>query len=370
MAVIIFDSGEATRFPTYTNNVYASWQKVANQPSTWEVLQIAVGSHPANGIGVSLLNPYSGSTSFRALCSDVVNNAMRRTLHATQHSEIYLSFMVYFSSLGVATAHDFFAIRDSAFSIVAQLRMNNAGQLLVYAGTTPTLMQTIASGIAAGEWHQIALHIKAGSSSTAVLEVRIDNNTPIDCSGSAMNNAYFVSLGQISVVPGGSLASDQYIDCIQVNDTSGTANNSWPGSPVIPSPSRPDGDTTVTDWVRSSGSNDFDMIKEAAPDLDTTYVSSTVNADSSIYDMSNISNPANTAIRAVCLNIVAKRADVASIIPLVSRGGTTVELAAIPVGADYMSPIEVILEQDPIAESDWTEANFNNTQFGFKHQVD
>jgi hypothetical protein len=90
-----------------------------------------------------------------------------------------------------------------------------------------------------------------------------------------------------------------------------------------------------------------------------------------LYEVSGISEIANTVIVGVCLTAVAKRADAANLIPVVSRGATTVELTALakPVGADYMTPIEWFLEEDPIISGPWTQTNLNATTFGFKHEA-
>jgi hypothetical protein len=357
MAVIAFDSGETTRFPTFALRNLTTWTKVANQPSLWEIKNW----NCLNGVDTTFIN--NGSVSLRCTSAGTTRQSrMRRSIKAATHSDDYVSFIFLAENLP-ATSCDFFSLTTATEALVVRLNLNSAGDILVYAGTTPTLKATIAAGVVSNTWYHISMHVVAGTPGTLV--IRFQDGADVDCSGTDMSPWYYLVIGNLA-----SVTSGWDFQNIQVNDTTGTVNNSWPGNPIIPVPSRPDADTALTDWVRSSGSNDFDMIKEAQPDLDTTYVASTVDADRSTYGMDDISNPPNTAIRAVCLCIVAKRADAASIIPLVSRGGTTIELTPIPIGIDYMTPIEVIIELDPIAASDWTEANFNATQFGFKHQVD
>ena len=356
MAVKIFDSGESTRFPSYTLRTCTPWTKPANQPTPWEIKN----GNCSNGVDSTFIN--NGSVSLRCTNGALARaSRMRRSIPGAPLSDVYVSF-IFLAELIPASSTDFFSMTDAAENLVVRLNLDAAGQILVYAGTAPTLKATIAAGIVSNTWYHISLHVVAGTPGT--LEFKLSDGVPVDCSGTNMAAWTYLVIGNLTAV-----GSGWDFQNIQVNDTTGTVNNSWPGNPIIPAAVRPTADTSITDWARSSGSNDFDMIKEAQPDLDTTYVSSTVNGDRSTYDVGDMANPANSAIRAVCLTIVAKRADAASIIPLVQRGETVVELAAIPIGVDYMTPIEVVIEQDPIAVSDWTEANFNATKFGFKHVV-
>jgi len=354
MALRGFDSGEATKFPTYASRVSSAWSSVANQPSRW---QVKTGAYAAS-MGVDTTDPFYGTTHFHLLSATDRTVAMRRHFAATP-AESYISFVF---KLDALVARDVFQLTTAAATPVTSMRIHSdaSGNILVYAATT--LKKTIVTGWGANTWHQIRIHQKTSDNT---LEVILDNGAIEDCSGTAMLPWYFLVLGNPN--NNTTATSHLYIDAIQVNDTTGSVNNSWPDSPRIPTAIRPDGDTASTDWARSSGSNDSDMIKEEQPDLDTTYVSSSNIGDASRYTFGNLAEPSNAVIVGVCLTIVAKRADAAKIIPVVSRGGTTVELTAVDVETDYMSPIEVIIEQDPIAVGAWTQTNLNATEFGIKH---
>lgn len=357
MALRGFDSGEATQFPTY-GNAPLGWSTAANQPSKWE----RYSNYSSIGrSGVQSSVRYSGTSAFLVRI-DTLNgyrSAMRRTFASAPFSNTFLSLMFLTDSL---TSSTILALTNDAEAISARIVMDASFNILVYAGTgAGTLKATIPTGWSSNQWHNIQLHI---DTTTNTLEIKLDNGATINCSGTAMNPWYFLVIGNAYEDAN---VSNKYYDCIQVNDPSGSVNNSWPGSPLIQTALRPDADTATTDWTRSSGSNDFDMIKETAPDLDTTYVSSVTFGDASTYGFNDISLPANTVIQGVCLTIVAKRADAAKIIPVVSRGGTTIELTAVDVGVDYMAPIEVFIELDPITSAAWTQANLNATDFGFKH---
>ena len=296
---------------------------------------------------------------------------MRRTAADGTWSETYTSFMVNFVTIGANPAHDFFSLTNSSMAISMQLRIDSTGNLTVYAGTTPTLKQTIVISAATNTWHRITIHLKSGTAVTGVLEVSVDEGTPVDCSGTIMASWYYLVLGQITVAPGGSIQSDQCYDCIQVNDTTGVINNSWPTNPKILTATKPNADdASYTQWTRSSGSNDYDMIKEVSPDLDTTYVSSNASGDVSSYEFTTTTTePSNVVIIGVCLTAVAKRVDTAFLTPVLVRGATYLEVTAMKkaVGADYMNPIEWFMETDPITGVAWLMTDLNTTEFGFKH---
>jgi len=355
MALKGFHSGEDTRFPSYaTRNTSSSWTKVANQPSRWEVRS----NHDFAAMGIDTNLAYTGTTSVRVHSAAGGGGfcQMRRHFGAT-FTESYLSLMFQVSLL---QSRILFTLTDSGGNIAVRVMSDDLGRILVYAGTTLTLKKTIVTGWGASEWHQIRMHMKP---STSTLEIKLDGGNTVDCSGTTFGNWYYIQLCGTVVAN----SDDVWFDCFQVNDTTGSVNNSWPDTPRIPTGLHPDADTAITDWTRSSGSNDFDMIKELAPDLDSTYVYSNVFNEASRFDFVDLAEPANSVIIGVCLSIVGKRADDAKIVPVVSRGGSSVELTAVTLNQDYMTPTEVIIELDPITAAAWTQTNLNATTFGIKH---
>jgi len=357
MALKGLDSGEATRFPIYTARTAGSWTKPVHEPSAWQVISSNSGY---SSEGVATTDPYHGNTHFRVQCTNAAHTAAMRREFGADFSETYLAFHVKFDSL---TNAPFFFLRTSADAIAVRLNIDSTGNLLVYAGTTPTLKRTIATAITPNNWHHIELHVKAAVSGT--LEIKLDSGAALDCSGTNMSAWRLLEFGNH---PTTSILYAQ-MDSLQVNDTTGTVNNSWPGTPRIPGAIRPNQDTAATDWTRNSEDADYKTIDEPAPDEDNSYIYSSADGDTSIFEFSDMAEPANSLIPGIVLTIVAKRADPAQIIPIVKRGVTSVELDPVDVGPDYMTPIEVIIEEDPIAEGPWTQTNLNDTEFGFKHVV-
>ena len=364
MALIGFDSGEATRYPTYAG-VAGSWYSVAGQPSPWQI----ESNNGANGAGVQAGVVYSGTTAFQVLIAGgTCTVGMRRSFAGAPFSESFISLMY---QTDANTDKDFFALADAANALSVRLALDRSGRILVYAGTgAGTLKATITTGWSAGTWHSIQIH---QNTATNTLELKLDDGNSIDCSGTTMLPWYYLVLGMPFNASGVS-ANNSYFDCIQVNNALGSVNNSWPGSPAILTALRPNADTASADWTRSGGGgpNGYALINEVSPDLDTTYVASTADGDTSTFGFDALVLPTtNSPIKGICLTAVAKRADAASLIPVISRGGSTPDLSALakPIGPDYMTPIEWFIEKDPITNAAWTQANINATSFGFKHSV-
>lgn len=368
MALLGFDSGEATRFPHFAYyNTDSAWIQIANQPSPW---QIKTDNETSGSAGVyehitDVPDPPFGSTAFQTLTyNSGSRTAMRRTFTDTPLSESFISF--WFASGFGTIDREFFTLTDASGTISVQLRLDSSGNILVFAGATPTLVGTIPAGFSGGAstWHLIQLHQKV---STNTLELKVDGSGVIDCSGTSMLPWSFIVLGNITTT-----WSHIYRSCftaIQINDPTGSTNNSWPGTSKTTTALRPKADTAVQNWSPSSGPSGFAMIEETNPDLDTTYLVSHAFDDVSTFDLDTLTLPVGSAISGICLTAVAKRADAAYLIPVVSRGESTPDLSALklPVGLDYMTPLEWFLELDPITSAPWTLANLNSTHFGFKH---
>lgn len=362
MALIGFDSGEATRFPTYRTNQNTNWHSVADQPSPWQLL---IGQNC--GAGVMSSGGIYGTTCLRVQGPGVSGSAiagMRRHFGAVL-SESFISFAW---KIDWFQARDIFALTTSTGTIVCRLAIDANGNLLVYAATT--LKATITTGWNPNTWHTIEIHIHTATAPPGnTLIVKIDGGPENDCSGTAMSDWYYLVLGHPYTALIG--ATNQLFDSIQVNSPSGSLNNSWAGSPRIPTALRPTSDDAVSDFIRSGGAADYECIDEVPPNLDTDYISSAVVNDRSLFGFGALAEPAGTAIVGVCLTAVAKRADVAYLTPVVSRGGTEVVVTALKkaVGSDYMQPLEFFMEVDPITSLPWTQANLNASVLGIKHTI-
>lgn len=216
------DSGEATRMPAYGGAGQTSvWYTEASQPSPWEV----ISSYNGNSLGVQTSNKYCGTTAF--LIHRVGDNilAMRRHFSGAPFTESYLGIMVFFDR---AITTDFLYLTDSSGTNSIRLKIDSNYNILVYAGAgAGTLKATIASGWGSNAWHSIQLH---QATATNTLEIKLDNGSTVNCSGTAMAAWYYIIIGKPEF---GANGHDVYFDCIVVNDPSGTTNNTWPGSQKI-----------------------------------------------------------------------------------------------------------------------------------------
>lgn len=360
MALIAFDSGEATRYPTYASiSNISAFYTVANQPSPWQVF--ALGNN--NLAGFQTATTYSGTTAMR------VNNgwsdqrcAVRREF-GVDFTESYISLMF---RVDVSSTKTIVRFLSSAGTQTAQVQIDTLQRILLYAGTT--LKVTTVTGWATNQWHQIRLHI---DTATNTLEMILDDGSIIDGSGTVMVPWRYIHHGLSSSNETVAATTNLYIDCFQLNDATGSINNSWPDVPRILTATSPIADdASYDDWTPLSGGDEYAMIDEVSPDLDTTYVYSNATGDTSAFEFgTTTTEPADVIVVGVCLTCVAKRADAAYLTPVVIRGASYVEVTALKkaVEADYMTPMEFFMETDPITSVAWLMTDLNTTEFGFKH---
>jgi hypothetical protein len=129
----------------------------------------------------------------------------------------------------------------------------------------------------------------------------------------------------------------------------------------------PDADTAQTDWVRSSGTNDFEMIDDTIPGSsngDTDYISTaTLNAKSE-FSVANLAE-SPTTIHAVQTVVEARKTDAGAkaVTPYVQSGATRGDGAEFSTGETYAYRDDIFL-LDPNTASAWTETTVNAVLVG------
>jgi len=129
----------------------------------------------------------------------------------------------------------------------------------------------------------------------------------------------------------------------------------------------PTGDASLQ-WDRSSGTANFDMVKEDDPDDDATYVSTDVVDERDLYDFPSVSSGAT--IYGVQAVIAAKKGDSGTAqIAAVCKSDTVEEEHPVPLGIASDSAYTFFLfpwNGDPKDQTDWSESRLNAAQFGPK----
>jgi hypothetical protein len=214
-------------------------------------------------------------------------------------------------------------------------------------------------------WHFI--EIKALFASAGAVEVRVNGVavltlTNVDTTESANNvcNAFALVAG----VAGGS----QGFDDIYVLDTTGSApyNDFLGDIRVIELLPNAAGDSTQ--WTPNGGAN-WDRNDDVTQDGDSTYVSSTTDGHTDLYNLT-LPDSGATTIRAAKFMVTARKTDPgAREIEVLAKSGSTTDASApfnlTEVYVEYTNTYT----QNPDTSADWTISDLNDLQAGFRIPV-
>lgn len=241
-------------------------------------------------------------------------------------------------------------------------RVNTAGRIVAMRGSTE--LGTSSTGLTnlATSYVEFKALIHA---SAGTVDVRIDGASVLALTGIDTMETATAAWDEFAIGHvGGPSSLIVQIDDLYVADSTGSDVNDFTGDLRI-DVCQPTADGAATSFTPSSGSDNFAMVDEDAADGDSTYnESSTVNhIDSFTTEDAPTSNP----IIAVAVTMQARKTDAGSstIAGLARIGGTDYP------GTDQATPSsyafhQQIWETSPATTAEWTEAEFNAAEFGYK----
>jgi len=274
-----------------------------------------------------------------------------------------VGFGVYFSSMPTTPNNMLVCYRDVDNTTQFSISVGTDGTIAAFRGELATFLgRSAVPVLTANAWHHFeckaVLNNTTGSIDIRINGVNVLSLSPIDTVTSALVEASQLVF-QSQTGSGGSNGGTSFIDDIFWWNDAGSFNNTFIGDKRVrwvP----PDADTGVTDWVRNTGANDFDAIKEAAPDDDATYIAASAINNISEFGLTDL--PASvTAISAMCPFARMKKTD---------AGNANVQmslLSAAAAGAGLDRPITTaytywrdVIEVDPNTGAPATPTAFNS----------
>ncbi len=220
--------------------------------------------------------------------------------------------------------------RDAANASQLTVCIQSTGAIAVYRGIAgDTLLGTSTILMTAAAFNHIEVKVTIDDDVGAV-EVRLNNVTVLDLSGvdtQATGNAETsqIAIGRLGPTGAGSQnISRMYVDDVFAWDTTGSYNKDFIGDHQVIT-LWPNGDTGQTDWIRNTGSTDFETIDEADPDDDTTYVEADGSSQISEYDLDDLPSLVSS-IAAVQPTARMKKTD---------AGGARVQQSLISGGSEF-----------------------------------
>lgn len=265
-------------------------------------------------------------------------------------------------------------VRDSDNSVQTTLAIQKGGtpermRLRVYRGdiATGTVLAETDYILKYSVWYylewQVLLHNSIGT-----VEVRINTNPVIDAdtldtAEQDTNQADTLRFGAVRRSAGtGSLLDDIYI--LNGIDAGDGDNLTFLGDKIVEGV-RPTSDAAAG-WAPSSmAAENFEMVDDATPDGDSTYVESTTNNQKDLYGFPNVSH-AKAGISGVKIHHLARLTASGSrdIETKVKQGETEVAGATHTVDETSYEYSTEILERDPTDDALWTESKLNAVELG------
>ncbi|MHA1948738.1 MAG: hypothetical protein ACW99G_03230 [Candidatus Thorarchaeota archaeon] len=229
----------------------------------------------------------------------------------------------------------------------------------VFRGSTSTWLL--------GEWRYVEMKIKVGDP-TGTYEVKVDGVTELSATGTdtvATSGEDKISIVRLGV---GSSNGINEIDDVYILDTAGSVNNDFLGAVTVETLS-PTSDGTTTNFTRSSGTANYEMVDDAAPDGDTTYNSSSTATNKDTFGFENMTTVAGT-IHGVQTYINGRKQDAGlrELSDVIRHSATDYDGTSSALNQGYYKHTEVH-ETNPGTATAWTISDVNGAEFGYKIQT-
>lgn len=217
-------------------------------------------------------------------------------------------------------------------------------------------------------YHWVEIYMKSATSG-GVVQVYVDGTLTINASGATANTTT-PTFNKVSFGDHQTGTIVYTIDDLVIWDNSGSgllAADFPLGSAQRIVTVLPNGDTSDKDFTRSTGSDNYALVDEAAVNQDTDYVESAVVGDLDLYDFAAM-GVTPSAIKCVVVNACVKSKNGSTGITAkltASSNGDVAQSAAKSVGAAYKT-IQHCFKTDPDNGSAWTESAVNAAKFGLE----
>jgi hypothetical protein len=226
------------------------------------------------------------------------------------------------------------------------------------AANGTVIASSASSALQFGVWafveFKATIHDTAGA-----YEVRVNGVTVISGTGADTQNTTNASANGISLTG----PSDMWVDDLYLLDTTGTVNNDFLGDTRV-NTIFPTGAGASTQFVPSTGTDNWALVDETPPNSDTDYVSSSTIGDLDLYTFSDLASLSGD-VYAVQTAIFARKDDAGtrSIAPVVRTDGTNAVGDNFPLSVSYSYNFQQF-DLNPVDDTPWDIATVNAAEFG------
>lgn len=215
----------------------------------------------------------TGATVLRMINPSNGESLVRRVLSGGQ-TTVGVAARYWLSTLPATTSSRprFVSFRNASNQVLCYLTLDPSGYLEAYNGSGTLVARSDSPVVIANSWRHMETKCTF-STTVGAIAVRIEGVSVLNVTGINTMGATTGTCENVCLAYLGTNQNSPYMhvkDFI-IWDSSGTSNNDWIGTckvyKIIP-----DGDVSLN-WTPSTGTTGWNLINEATPDDDTSYIS-------------------------------------------------------------------------------------------------
>ncbi len=229
-------------------------------------------------VAIVTTNPRTGT--YHGRVSGASNGFWRQNVFTSNQATVgYIGVAVCIHAAVNATTQ---LVRFSNVSNALQCNISmTSSRTLVLLKADGSQIGSASAALTVDTWYYIEL--KNDASGAGSLDARIDG---VSFASGANSSAGTWGRALIGVITGTQTTADIYFDDFKVNDSSGSAQNSWPGLGKV-AIVRPNGAGETTQWTPSAGAN-YTTVDEVTPNDATDSNSAVLTAKEDLYTVNSL----------------------------------------------------------------------------------
>lgn len=277
------------------------------------------------------------------------------------HSEIYVRAGVYcmdntrfeigVSKDGTTTIMSAYFSFTSNSNTLVQLRVDGSG------------VDSSSYLLTSKNYHLVEIYFKMSDSDGEII-LRVDGVEKMSYTGDTKPSTG-TDFNRVLFDPSGDWI---YVDDIAINDTTGSADNSWcdDGHIVAIKPNA-NGDSSDLNGSDGNKTDNYQLVDDIPADGDTSYVYSDVVDDHDLYNLESFDVPEGASIKRVWAEARAKDPGEGDIAFVVKTHSTEYEdSVAQALGSAYAQAKSDVYTTNPNTSAAWTESELDDLQVGVK----
>lgn len=327
------------------------------------------------GVNLSTTTVRSGTYSFRANPT-ASTRYIQHTFQADTINTTFHRFYMNAATFPGATIA-IWQYKDSGSAVAFSLKLTSGGVIQMVNDIAGATVLASSSALSTGTWYRIEVKIVDHATTSAQMELLIDGATVASLTGlSGLAGGGGFRLGAIT----GTSSPDLFFDDVAVNDSSGSYQNSYPGSGKIIH-LRPNAAGDSSSWTGYVGTGaNWERVDEVTPDDATSGVRSRTTNEVEEYnvDASGIGSSDTVNVVAVghrvnrstgatnsTYNVRLKAAASGTVAESSTLTATTTTWRTNDPASNSASPFALVTYLDPDSAS-WTQSKLDAMQIGLK----